>query len=208
MIRGKIRADAGLFERVRLAAFLGDEAAHLALATEAPRPADTPSGLANGLEAWGHECSVRAGYAAGRLVLPLWEQRPSHVMPFTPHSPTQKLELVGAWIACPCERHLEDARESLEHFASGSKAEIEGPTTWARAHDVVDRVVSNVVRPNDKVGRRLEDAITWAAEAIAANRRRPGAFAVSGDLEVGFGVVRSPIQHDLVGWALPAKDWS
>jgi len=205
MIRERIRADAGLFERVRLAAFLGDAAAHLALGTEAPRPADTPSGLANGLETWGHECSVRAGYAAGRIVLPLWEQRPLHVMPLTPHSPTQKLELVGAWIACPCERHLEDAREGLEHFASGSRAEIEGPTTWALAHDVVDRVLGNVVRPHGKAGRRLEDAITWAAEAMAANRRSPGALAISGDLEAGFGVIRSAIQHDLVAWALPAK---
>ncbi len=106
--RGEISA-----ERVRLASFLGDEGARLALRIDKPEtPADPSSWVAALREYGGDEAYVRAALAGWIL---MQERRLACERVIAPQQRDESRELVRViqdWILCPCERHADAASEA------------------------------------------------------------------------------------------------
>lgn len=99
---------------LEVAAFLGDPAARAAVvAPPAPPPDD--AAWAAGLARFGRPLLVRAAVAAGRLLLPLFEEG----LPGDPRA-RRAVEAAAIWLDCPCETCRTDAR-----LASEDAAELE-----------------------------------------------------------------------------------
>ncbi len=93
-------------ERLRLAALVGDPAARLALGRDAPAVPPTPAALARALRAFGAEALVRATVVAARAMAATADPR------FWDLSRARAaITAAEAWLACPCDAHLEAARD-------------------------------------------------------------------------------------------------
>ncbi len=117
-------------ERLDLAAYLGHEAARLAVGPERfeALPALVPDlrDWVLGLERWGIEASVRAAVAAVRLILPADEPA---------GAPSKKgLRAAEALLACPCDKHEKAARIAWTQDAGWSSeiawAELSADAAW------------------------------------------------------------------------------
>lgn len=87
---------------LELAAFCGHNPARLALDRDEKMCVDPEEAhaLVAGLAAWGVEWPIRAGIAAGNLVLPHWESEfPEAAFP------AQVLAATGLWADCQCNDH-------------------------------------------------------------------------------------------------------
>jgi len=129
-------------EQVRLASFLGEEGASLALHGDKPEiPADPSSWVAALRKYGGDEAYVRAALAGWILVQ---ERRLARERVIDPQQCDESRELVQViqdWILCPCERHADAASEAaFRARAQGwafvdergeSPVSIERIRTWA-----------------------------------------------------------------------------
>jgi hypothetical protein len=201
LFRHRVRVRPRLRERVRLAAFAGDEAARLILGPDAPVPPELLELWASELERlFGREGSVRVAHAIATAALPVWEQRPPVFAHHGhPASPGEQVAALEAWLACPCDRHRELAARMLStdpHY--DRMCAVHDSAGFALAHDAIAAAVQNLTE-----GGHLVDAYQWTAEALAITRRlRAGALPFHGDLEAGLPLMRDAIRLALVEWAV------
>lgn len=99
------RMRAGLLGRPRLelAAFLGHEAARLALPASPTLGGPEPTRLADDLWPWGKEAAVAGAVAAAHAVV---------AEPARDPRPRRAVEAAAAWVHCPCEAHVAQARRA------------------------------------------------------------------------------------------------
>ncbi|MCO5164967.1 MAG: hypothetical protein M9894_01180 [Planctomycetes bacterium] len=99
------RMRAGLLGRPRLelAAFLGHEAARLALPASPALDGAEPTRLQDDLWPWGKEAAVAGAVAATHAVLLAAARDPR---------PRRAVEAAAAWVHCPCEAHVAQARRA------------------------------------------------------------------------------------------------
>lgn len=103
------RMRAGVLPRSRLelAAFLGHEAARMALPASPGVDAEEPTRLAAELWPWGKEACVAAAVAGAHAVSALG-------LGGRDERPRQAIEAAAAWVHCPCEAHVAAARRAAD----------------------------------------------------------------------------------------------
>ena len=171
-------------ERVALAAHLGDSASRVALEREAPAHTDL-LGWVRDLEPWGGlgvQAGVRAAIAAGRRLLPCWDQ----LRPNDPR-PHERLAAAEAWARCPCFEHACAARGRLTHRIDSD--ELDQVVTALRLVPAAAEVAQS---PSESAGRR---ALFYAACSCSL------AGTLTGEPET-----RAAIQLELLPWALELAD--
>lgn len=116
------RMRAGVLPRPRLelAAFLGHEAARLALPAVPGFDGDDPTRLAGELWPWGKEAGVAAAISAAHATLP--EEGTRAAQDRRPH---EAIVAAAAWVHCPCDEHMSAARAAAD--AALSAAGIASP---------------------------------------------------------------------------------
>lgn len=136
-------------DRARLAAHLGDAAARAALGlAREPHDLAGQRAWAAALSDWGREVPGRAGVAAARLVLPVFDRG------LNPDPrPRRALRAAEQFLVCPCDRHE-------------GRALLAGDLVEAAAHDdagtAVWEAVRAVVGPADGVAGALEAVVVAA----------------------------------------------
>lgn len=110
--------------RLELAAFLGHEAARLALPAAPAHQGDDPTRLASELWPWGKEAGVAAAVSAAHATLPEEGTRASR-----DRRPHDAIDAAAAWVHCPCDEHVNAARVAAE--AALSAAGIGSPNVDA-----------------------------------------------------------------------------
>ncbi len=164
-------------ERLRLAAHVGDPAARMALAADAPPlPADLRA-CVRGLEAWGMDALVRAALAAAGRVL--------HLVPEPAVGWSRgAVEAIAAWLACPCDPH----RVELQRLASA-------PPPFAVNAPAAVLAAVNMAESTSRTA--------FARHAVAAAE---GALDAEARVDDPAGEVALALRDGLVPWALGARD--
>jgi hypothetical protein len=190
LIHGRVRAGALDWERVRLAAYLGDTSARVALSDDAPALVTDLGSWLGGLVAWGREADLRAAIAAARLVVSEWEDYCSD------DRPRQALEAGEAWALDP----------SQPNTAAVVDAVVAGRDALTDRDDVFEDEEDDTIQ---EAGR----ALVRAAEAAMldtpnASAREVGLTVVRAGLqsEIGPAEVRTAVRTELVPWALGNHD--
>lgn len=170
--RGRLELD-----RLRLAAWLGDPVARLALGEERDdggrrRGKSRRDGWTRALAAWGQEAVVRAAYVVAAESMRHWRRhyRDDRVLPGV-------LGAVAAWIQCPCDR----CAAAIDHAIRGEplpegKDNRSGRAKW------------HVVNVAEAARATADDA--WTDHALAVIGESPATQ------------VREAIRGALVPWAL------
>lgn len=113
-------------ERLRLAALVGDPAARLALGDAAPAKPHDVHALARALQAFGPGVVTRATITAVRAMNATVD--PRHGWDLS--RARQAIASAEAWLACPCEPHLEAARR-VGQTGDEVPADAELAPAWA-----------------------------------------------------------------------------
>ncbi|MCO5169417.1 MAG: hypothetical protein M9894_23990 [Planctomycetes bacterium] len=152
-LSARVRAGALTDERLRLAALVGDAAARLALGPAAPaEPADA-DGLAAALQGFGVEAVVRATVAATRAVTAVADPRAGWDLARA----RRAMDAAEAWLACPCDAHVEAAR-AVGQAGDEDPAYAELAPAWAVLGPASARLLAAEVALNTAAGE-LGDAV-------------------------------------------------
>lgn len=181
------RIRVGLLTRgkLELAAFLGHEAARLALPEAGTARADDPRRLVTELWRWGKEACVGASVAAAQVAL-------AGDVPWDPRA-QQAIEAAAAWVKCPCGDHLEAAGVAAQEAmaAAGITDALAPDVTDARlpalaAHHCARAAAAPLVPMSIKHAYR---SVKYAQALVAQAGGDPAAM-------------RATMSHALVRWAL------
>lgn len=163
-------------ERLRLAAWLGDATARLALGDDSDEAPRRPKGRRDGwtltLAGWGKEALVRAAYVVASESMRHWRRhyRDDPVLPGV-------LEAVEAWLRCPCDPCAAAVGRAVDDDAiPESKDNRSGRARW------------HVVNVAEAARARGDDA--WTRFALEVLGESPATQ------------VREAVREALVPWAL------
>ncbi len=165
------RMRAGVLPRPRLelAAFLGHEAARLALPGSPGIDGEAPTRLAGELWPWGKEACVAAAVAASHAVstLDLGARRDAR-----DGRPRRAIEAAAAWVHCPCDAHVAAARQAAD--AALQAAGIASPSAVASAerHPALaahHAAAAAAAWPLPVASKHAHRAIKYAEEAARAS---------------------------------------
>lgn len=124
LLRERMRAGLLARPRLELAAFLGHEAARMALPGSPGLDSDEPTRLAAELWPWGKEACVAAAVSAAHAVS-------ADGAAARDSRPQRAVEAAAAWVHCPCAAHVAQAREAAD--AALQAAGIAQPNARASA---------------------------------------------------------------------------
>lgn len=161
------RMRAGLLPRPRLelAAFLGHEAARMALPGSPGIDVDRPTRLASELWPWGKEACVASAVAASHAVvsLDLGDRRDPR--------PRRAIEAAAAWVHCPCDAHVAGARQAadgaLQAAGINSSAASSSPDRYP-ALSAHHAAAAAAAWPPPVATKHAHRAIKYAEEAALA----------------------------------------
>lgn len=140
-------------ERLRLASLLGDVAARLVLGREAPAVPVHAHGLARALQPFGPAVVIRATVTAARAMSAtadpgMWDLARARAA----------IAAAEAWLACPCESHLEAARR-VGQTGDEVPADAELAPAWAVIGPVGTRLFATEVALACAAGELGEDVM-------------------------------------------------
>lgn len=113
-------------DRLRVAALVGDPAARLALGRGAPAIPAHAHGLARALQAFGSDVVIRATISAVRAMSAIADPRAGWDL----RRARAAIAAAEAWLACPCEAHLDAARD-VGQTGDEVPADAELAPAWA-----------------------------------------------------------------------------
>lgn len=186
--------------RLRLAAYVGDAAARLALRWSAPDLAPLRTWLAD-LRPWGPEVAARAALAAVRHAT-AWRGAPG--LDVDPPVLEPALTCAAAWLARA--DHPDDEALDLARAAEAAALRLGAPSAAeasARARCAAEAVVLAV-----RAVHALIRPDSWPAE-VALRARDLTLLAVAGERAAavaGEEAVRAAVRDDLRAWALDGPD--
>lgn len=220
LILQRLRAGELTEKRIRLAAYLGDGAARLALGKEPVRTELNLVALVAGLDRWNKMASVRTIIAGSRLVLPVWEAyHPEN------RAPRVAIEAAEAWALKPSEENRKAAADAMRRVQWGydeprDEADVSARAV-AKAAWHAARAASGQAREWTMVNPRMrgEDPrrilsaqaaeIAWQGISICLG---PAAYAEHNhgmsrfSATLGMESLRGAIQTEVVPWALERDD--
>lgn len=162
------RMRAGLLPRPRLelAAFLGHEAARMALPGSPGLDVEEPARLAGELWPWGKEACVAAAVAASHAVSTLDLGAPRDARP------RRAIEAAAAWVHCPCEPHVAGARLAAEaalQAAGIAQANAQSSADRYPALAAHHAAAAAAAWPAPVASKHAHRAIKYAEEAALAS---------------------------------------
>lgn len=176
LLSERVRSGELQAKQLKLAAYLGDEAARLATGITVPLPQKRPGlqALIGGLRQWPKPILVRAVVAAARCVRPVLE---GHAEAPQADGAIQSAE---NWLGCPCPLHQRQARQAewtsllpaIETPAEGAISAAAGAariaaTVKSKANQPAERPVwhATFARPAEEVYEAIRRALLpWALE--------------------------------------------
>lgn len=143
-------------ERLRLAALLDDPAARLVLGRDAPRVPPHAHGVARELQAFGDVVVIRATVTAVRAM-----NATADPLTWNLARARAAIDVAEAWLACPCEAHLEAARR-VGQTGDETPADAELAPAWAVIGPVGTRLLATEVALGCAAGELGEETLRRA----------------------------------------------
>lgn len=200
--RARMRAGDLSPDRLKLAAYLGDEAARRALGVSEVRIPPEIQRWVRVLACWGHEALIRTLLVTARWNLEKWEGL------VWDRRPRSAIESTEAWLRCPCPSHARVASASAGE-ASQALVDLSDVLIWYHKdplernamYRVLSLVAENAARAAELAARGPKTDLRQAADetvrSVIECLTSKGMFLRSVELQM-----REAIARELIPWAL------